>query len=144
MKKVFPVLLSLILTGCSLGSQIELSRNQWKWQVADVSHYRFRLFHGCICEDNEEVLVEVENEQVVSMAYPSGRTMNADNRAYFESLGMMERLFSTVENELNGDRLEVKVTYDSTYGFPTNIFSDPSEITDNELHLTISDFEVLP
>jgi hypothetical protein len=90
------------------------------------------------------VLIEVENEKVVKMEYQSRRTMNAEDRAYFESLGTIDRIFSTVEKELNGQPLEITVTYDPTYGFPAEVNSDPSESTDDELYLTISDFEVLP
>ena len=144
MKKVFPILFCLIMTACSIGNQIELKLNQQKWQGADVQHYRFRLFRGCICEDNEDVLIEVRNEQIVSLEYQSGKTMNPIDRIYFEGLGTMERLFSTVETELNGESLKVTVTYDSTYGFPVDIFSEHSGTSDDELYLTISDFEVLP
>jgi hypothetical protein len=122
----------------------ELRRNQQKWQNAGISNYRFRLFRGCICEDNEDVLVEVKNEQIVSLEYQSGRTMNTGDRADFESLGTMARLFSTVETEFNGESLNVTVTYDSTYGFPVEVSSERSEGSDDELYLTISDFEVLP
>ena len=124
--------------------KIEMSLNQLKWKLAGASHYRFRLFRGCICEDNEDVLIEVENGQTLSLEYPSGKTMNPGDRAYFEGWGTMELLFSTVKTEVNGDALEVRVTYDPTYGFPVEIYSDPTEITDDELMLYISDFEVLP
>ena len=122
----------------------ELFRNREKWQNAGISHYSFRLFRGCICEDNEDVLIEVENEQILSMVYQSMRTMNEYDRAFFESLGTMERLFSTVEQELSGESLKVTVTYDPVYGFPVEIVSERSEGADDELNLTISDFEMLP
>jgi len=125
-------------------AKIELVRNQQKWQNAKIPHYRFRLFNGCICEPNEEVLVEVENDQIVSMSYPSGRTMSEYDREYFESLGTMDRLFSTVEGELGGESLKVIVKYDSTYGFPVEVSSERSQGADDELLLMISGFEVLP
>jgi hypothetical protein len=124
-------------------AQRELNRNQKKWQDIGISHYRIHLFRGCICLDNEDVLIEVKNEQAVSMEYQSGRTMTTGERADFESWGTMERLFSTVARELNGESLKVTVTYDSIYGFPREIFSEGSAGSDDELNLTISDFAVL-
>ena len=121
-----------------------LRRNQQKWQEASIRHYSFRLFRVCICEGNEDVLIEVENNQIISMAHPSGRTMNEYHRTDFENMGTMDRLFSTVEDELNGESLKVIVTYDSTYGFPMEVSSERSQGADDELHLIISDFEVLP
>ena len=40
---------------------------------------------------------------------------------------------------------EFEVTYDETYGFPTQITIDHAEMAaDDELYLSISNFEVLP
>jgi len=150
------VLIVLSSTGCQYATSVptgiatssafpsELSRNHQKWKDAGISHYQFRLFRACICEDNEDVLIEVESERIVSIEHPSGRTLNEYDRVFFDSVGTMERLFSTAENELNGDALDVNVKYDPTYGFPAEIYSDHTEITDDELYLTVSDFEVLP
>lgn len=125
-------------------AKIELFRNKQKWQDAKIPHYQFRLFNGCICEPNEEVLIEVKQDQIVSMAYPSGKTLSEYDREYFESLGTIDRLFSTVEGELGAESLKVIVKYDSTYGFPVEVSSERSQGADDELLLTISGFEVLP
>lgn len=125
-------------------AKLGLSRNQQKWHDAGISHYHFRLFHVCICEDNEDVLIEVKDGQILSLEYQSGKTMNPNDRTDFEGWGTMERLFLTVENELNSDSLKVNVTYDLTYGFPAEISSERSAGSDDELHLIVSDFEVLP
>jgi hypothetical protein len=122
----------------------ELRRQQQKWQQAGITHYRFRLFRGCICEGNEDVLIEVEHGQIISLEYQSGRPMLSWDRTEFENWGTMERLFSTLDDELNSDSLKVTVMYDSTYGFPVEVASERSSGADDELNLTISDFEVLP
>src|SRR5262245_43673756 len=116
-------------TGTPPMAKVELSLSQLKWKLAGITHYRFRLFHGCICEDNEDVLIEVESEQIISIEHPSWRALNEHDQGFFDSLGTMERLFGRVENELNGDVLEVNVKYEPTYGFPVEIYSDHTEIT---------------
>lgn len=125
-------------------AQQELQRQEQKWKEADIRHYRFRLFRGCLCIENEDVLIEVENGQIVSLQYQSGKPMEPGNRTEFEGWGTMEKLFATVETELRGESLKVTATYDPSYGFPVEVFSERSSGADDELNLTISDFEVLP
>ena len=54
-------------------------------------------------------------------------------------------LFAELEAGLNGGADNVVVAYDPTYGFPTEITLDFEEqAADDELYLSISDFEALP
>ena len=147
MKKLLPIFLSLILTACAMGSQTDLSRNQQKWQNAGISHYRFDLFISCFCPFGQDMplIIEVENDQVVSMEFHSGNTINATDREYFERLATIERIFSEMQKDLNGEADEITVTYDSTYGFPEQVNIDYiKNAVDDELALTISGFEALP
>jgi Family of unknown function (DUF6174) len=121
-----------------------LDRNQQKWQQAGISHYRFRLTIRCFCPDIQgPLLVEVENDQVVSMEYQSGSTLDTASREAFEPYGTINRIFALVTSDLHGERKEVTVTYDPTYGFPTEFFTDFHEGADDELTLMIEAFEVL-
>ena len=128
-------------------NQTEIERNQEKWQNANISHYRYKLHLSCFCVFSQDMplLIEVKDGQVVSMEYQTGKPIDAASREYFQTFSTIDRVLSKLEADLGGAADEVTVTYDSTYGFPTDATIDVvKEATDDELYLTISDFEVLP
>lgn len=128
-------------------SKLGLSRNQQKWQNADISHYRLTLTFGCPCPASMygPFVIEVENDQAVSIQTQRGSPLDPYIRRDVEYLVTINLIFSKLENDLNGEADEVTVTYDPTYGFPAQFYNDPDKnAIDDELTLTISDFEVLP
>jgi hypothetical protein len=147
MKKSLILLLVIILTACSGIGQSDFSRNQQKWQDANISHYRFNLFVGCFCVFSQDMplIIEVKDGEIVSMEYQTGNPLDDGNREYFSKFATIDRLFSELEVDLAGEADEVTVTYDSTHGFPTEISIDfIKEAADDELYLTVSNFEALP
>ena len=147
MKKITLLLLALILAACSAGGS-ELSRNQSKWQDANVTHYRFQLSVGCFClfRSQMPLTVEVKDGEVVSMTRPDGTTVNSTDPSYdiFESYATIDRVFLKLEADQTGDADEVIVTFDSTYGFPANVAVDNiKEAIDDEISYQVSNFEVL-
>ena len=147
MKKLLLLFLVLILTACSSLGQSDLSRNQQKWQAANISHYRFKVFVGCFCAFTQDMplVVEVKDGEVVSMEYQTGNPIDDSSREYFSKFATVDRLFSELEADLGGEADEVTVTYDSTHGYPTEINIDfIKEAADDELYLTVSEFEALP
>jgi len=147
MKKILPILLALILTACSMGSQTELSRNQQKWRDAGASHYRFSLFIGCFCPFSQDMplIIEVENDQVVSLESQIGTTIDPMNREKYERYATIDLIFAEVERSVNGEADEVTAAYDSKYGFPAQVTIDYiKNAVDDEVTLSISAFEALP
>jgi hypothetical protein len=147
MKKSLILLLVIILTACSGIGQSDFSRNQQKWQDANISHYRFNLFVGCFCVFSQDMplVIEVKDGEIISMEYQTGNPLDDGNREYFSKFATIDRLFSELEVDLAGEADEVTVTYDSTHGFPTEISIDfIKEAADDELYLTVSNFEALP
>ena len=147
MRKLFVVLIAFALAACSAGSQSEIERNEKTWQDANISHYRFNLFVGCFCVFSQDMplVIEVQNGDVVSMEYQSGKEIDATNSELFEKYATIERIFSELKKDMNGEADEVVVTYDPTYGFPTQVNIDfIKNAVDDELALTISNFEELP
>jgi glucose/arabinose dehydrogenase len=154
------VLLTVIvfaLAACSMGAQAggdppqenqtEIERNQEKWQNAEIAHYRYKLNLSCFCAFTQDMplVIEVMDGKVVSMEYQTGNEIDATNRELFERYATIDRIFSELDADLAGAADEVTVTYDPTYGFPTQATIDfVKEATDDELYLTISDFEALP
>ncbi|HEX2996470.1 MAG TPA: DUF6174 domain-containing protein [Anaerolineales bacterium] len=147
MRKLMFILMALVLAACSAGSQTEIERNKDKWQDAGISHYRYTLFIGCFCVFTQDMplLIEVQDSKVVSMEYQSGNEIDPGSRELFEKYATIDRIFAELEKNMNGEADEVKVTYDPTYGFPAETNIDfIKNATDDELSLTISNFEKLP
>ena len=161
MKKLILLVLAIMLSGCATianasvpKSELELARE--KWQNANISHYQFKLFLGCFCVFSEDMPlnIEVKDGQVVAMKYQSGKEVDANLVEYFQRFATIDKLFNEIENgfkvegnvDTAGDKAEeVKVTYDETYGFPSQINIDfIKDAVDDELSLQISDFEKLP
>jgi hypothetical protein len=143
--------MTLALAACATagaaGNQSEIEQNKEKWQDAGVSHYRFHLTLSCFCAFNENMplVIEVQDGEIVSMEYQNGNEVEAMNLELFEKYATIDRLFSELEADLNGAADKVVVEYDPTHGFPTKADIDFVELAiDDELYLTISDFEELP
>ncbi len=148
MKKIVFLALVFMLTACSLGGS-ELSRNQKKWNDANITHYRYELNIGCFCAFRSDMplTVEVLNGEVVSMTGVDGTAITNEDPFYetFTKYATIDRLFSELEADLGGEADEVTVKYDATYGFPTDINIDfIKNAVDDELHLGASGFESLP
>ncbi|MEP6894595.1 MAG: DUF6174 domain-containing protein, partial [Chloroflexota bacterium] len=78
MKKILLSIFIFVLAACSTGGS-EVSRNQQKWNDANIQHYRFELSIGCFCpfRDQMPITVEVLNGKVVSMIGKDGKLIEA-------------------------------------------------------------------
>lgn len=145
-------LFALALAACSAGAQAsgeqtELERNKDKWRDANISHYRFNLHVSCFCAfvENMPLVIEVMNGEIVSMEYQNGKAIEDVNRELFDRFATIDLIFAEIEADLAGAADQVTVTYDPTYGFPVDITIDyVEEAIDDELYLTVSNFEPLP
>lgn len=149
MKKITLLLLALILAACTAGGGTELESNQTKWQDANVSHYRFELSVGCFCifRSQMPVTVEVQNGEIVSMTDVNGDEFPMDdpNSEFVLKYATIDRLFSELGSDPVQEADHLTVSYDSTYGFPSDIAIDYIELAaDDELYLTVTGFEPLP
>ncbi len=148
MKKLILLTLIVILTACSVAAPSEFERNRQTWQDSGVTHYRFSLHIGCFCvfSDKMPITVEVQNGEVISMTYPDGTLVAETDPNYeiFSQHATIERLFSELEAGLTGDAEEVTVTYDSSRGFPAEIYFDYIKAAvDDELGLSVSNLKEL-
>ena len=152
MKKILIVLMTLVLAACTavgsaMGNQSEVEQNREKWQNANISHYRYNLFISCFCIFNEDMplIIEVQDGEVVSMEFQSGKEIDASLHETFDKYATIDRYFTELEADINGAADVVTAKYDETYGFPTEVTIDfVQEATDDELYLTLSNFEALP
>lgn len=152
MRTLFFIAMALVLTACSAiagasGSQSEIEQNKEKWQDADISHYSYELTLSCFCAFNADMplIIEVQDGEVVSMEFQSGKEIDPNLLELFNKYSTIDRIFAELEADLNGAADKVTVEYDPTYGFPTKADIDfVEEAIDDELYLTVSNFEVLP
>ena len=130
-----------------MGDQSEIEQNKEKWRDANISHYRYNIFISCFCVFNEDMplIIEVQDGEVVSMEFQSGKEIDPSLLELFNKYATIDRIFAEVEAGLNGAAENVVVTYDPTYGFPAEVTIDvEQQVADDELYLTISNFEQLP
>lgn len=141
-------MLVFVLAACSLMPGNEFTQNRDKWKLASIPHYRYNLFLGCFCAFTGEMplTVEVKDGEVISITRADGTPVlitDSNFQIYYPYL-TMDRLFSQLETDLAGEADEVTVTYDSTYGFPTEIAIDQIKAAvDDELSIQVSNFTVL-
>ena len=148
MKKIILITLIFMLAACSAGGS-ELSRNQEKWQDANITHYRFNLNISCFCafRDQMPLTIEVLDGQIVHMATVDGTlVLDTDpNYEFYAPHATIDLLFAEIDAAVKEGADSVTVTYDPTYGYPTEIAIDFSqEMADEEMYYSISGFEALP
>jgi hypothetical protein len=149
MKKLTLLLLALILAACTAGGGTELSRNQSKWQDANITHYRFDLSVSCFClfRSQMPMTVEVQSGEIVSMIDVNGEAFPMDDpmSELVMKHATIDRLFSELGSDSVQEADHLTVSYDSTYGFPVEVAIDYIELAaDDELYLSVSGFEPLP
>jgi hypothetical protein len=99
---------------------------------------------GCFCivEMTRPVTVEVIDGEAVSFTYVDDGS--AADPALFERYDSIDELFAIIADAEAEDPVRLDVTYDETYGVPTKVDIDISEmIADEELYLEVSGFEAL-
>ena len=158
MKKLLLLVLTIVLSACSTianvsGPKSEVEQARDKWQAADISHYQINVDVSCFCAFHDEMplIVEVKDGEVVSLKSGTGKELNPANLQYYERYLTVEKLFDEIakgfqaEGSGEGAADKVEVKYDETYGFPTTINIDFVEkAVDDELYITVSDFQKLP
>jgi hypothetical protein len=147
MKKLLLLTLIFVLAACSAGGS-DLSRNQSKWQDANLTHYRMQLSISCFCafRDQMPLTVEVRDGQIVSMVAADGNeVLDTDpNYAFFAPHATIDLLFGDIEQAVKDGAEVVTVTYDDTYGFPAEIAIDISQqMADEEMYYSVTSFEPL-
>lgn len=113
------------------------------WQAQEITDYRYTLQVGCFCpeEIRRPVVIEVRDGQVATITYADDGT--AANPEFFSRYSTAEQLFTVIDEAEAQNAVMLDVTYNEV-GFPTTINIDISELmADEELYLTITEFESL-
>jgi hypothetical protein len=138
---------ALVLTLSACGGGSAFQQNQDKWEGQNISHYRFTVAVSCFCPfANLEVTYEVQNGQVVSQSVhssPDNPIDEAQVSDFYRSYNTIEKVFGYVDGAIK-DADETTVEYDPTYGFPATVSVDwIKQAVDDEMYLTLSNFEIL-
>jgi hypothetical protein len=147
MKKLILFLMVIVLAACSVGPSNDFSGNRVKWQEAGITNYSYSLMFVCFCAflDKMPLTIEVRNGEPSSITYADGTEVlpSDPNFEHFSRYATIDRIFADLETNLNGGADEVTVSYDATYGYPSQIDYDYiKDAIDDELSLTITSFEV--
>ena len=123
------------LTGPADGRRAELAANQRKWAASGLTSYVFTLGMECFCAINGPVVVTVVNDSVSRVQLTgSDSTVNAP------WLPTINKLFDVIQQDLDRNAFVLRVTYDPTLGYPTEIVSDPvANVADDEVTYTARD-----
>ncbi len=143
---IFLTLAALLLSSCSILPNRDFNSASLRWQNSNVSHYRYNLSVGCFCgfTDRMPLTIEVSNGAAQSMVFSDGTPVPQEQRQYFDRYSTIDSLFSFTGESLHKAD-EVKVAYDPTYGFPSNVQIDfYKNAVDDELALSVTDFQPLP
>ncbi|MDZ8107728.1 MAG: DUF6174 domain-containing protein [Nostoc sp. DedQUE12a] len=123
--------------------QLQFNRNLWTKQ--NISNYRYTFSNGCFCipEARGPVIIEVRNGQTTSItSVETGQPVQ--NREYFEHYNTIPKLFNVIQDAISRRASSLDVAYNPRLGYPTKINIDyNSQIADEEIYLTIENFQVI-
>lgn len=122
-----------LLSPGSQRSQLDTSRQ--KWQARGYMQYQFTLNALCFCAINGPVRIEVRNDSIITVTQISnGKALDA------KYLPTINKLFDFVDRGIAEHAATLRVTYDPTLGFPTEIVYDGSaNVADDEVTYTVQD-----
>jgi hypothetical protein len=130
--------LALLLVACSdqgpedLGLQAEIEENRVIWAAQRPADYVYEIERLCFCgvEARGPVMATVAGGHVVARAFTDG---SGDVPADFTSLfPPAEGLFDILEDALDRDAHEVRVTWDDETGLPVDFWIDYIEFAVDE------------
>ncbi|MBD2364195.1 hypothetical protein H6G36_23940 [Anabaena minutissima FACHB-250] len=126
---------------------LELRRlkfNRQLWNSQNISNYRYTFSNGCFCipDARGPVVIEVRNGQTISIT--SVATNQPVNSQFFQQYSTIPKLFNVIQDAIQRQASSLTVHYNPAYGYPTQINVDyNSQIADEEIYLTIENFEII-
>jgi hypothetical protein len=154
---LLPIILIVILGGCAnealkkYNAQVQIYDDNFQmWENSGINHYRFILNMGCWCgiHDRMPSTVEVANGKVVSVTDKDGKLVSIEEDPdynSFDQLFTVEGLFDHARQAIS-EADDVEIEYDKDKGFPTSIGVDWDMTVgyDDNIYISVSNFEVLP
>ncbi|MBD2355028.1 hypothetical protein H6G41_10400 [Tolypothrix sp. FACHB-123] len=126
-------------------NQRKLQFNRRLWEKQNIVNYRYTFSNGCFCipDARGPVVIEVRNGKTRSItSVETG--LRVTNPEYFENYNTIPKLFNVIQDAIARQAFSLDVNYSARYGYPTQINIDyNAQIADEELYLTIENFQVL-
>ena len=130
----------------------QLQQHRRQWQAQHIRHYRYQVQAWEGIGISYPVLIEVANGKPAAIRLaitptPAPLLPPPDSRLVAQIVrryDTIDKVFDIVQAALDQRAQEIRVSYDPTFGYPTQIFVDPMKgRADDEFSLAISRFEVL-
>jgi len=114
-----------------------LSENKKLWETTNLKNYSFVVQKSCFCPQEEKRQISVKNTQLHEAKYiPSNTPLNAEI-----NVKKIEDYFTVIQDALDKNAYKITVTYDKTYGFPSDIAIDYDEqMADEEVYYSLTHF----
>lgn len=122
-----------------------LQFNRKLWNSNNIVSYRYTFSNSCFCISDARgpVVIEVRNGQTVSIT--SVETGQPVDPQFFQNYNTIPKLFNVIQDAIARQASSLTVQYNARYGYPTQINVDyNAQIADEEIYLTIENFEILP
>ncbi|MEO7964259.1 MAG: DUF6174 domain-containing protein, partial [Gemmatimonadaceae bacterium] len=144
--------LALVAAGCdqitgldgNLGSeQRQLSSARRDWDDVFIRDYEYVVRRDCYCLwSGSAIRVTVRNDFVVAITREStGEPISLSNSYVFPTI---DGIFSHIQSAIDSRAYRVEASYDSQYGFPTDVYIDyDRRAADDEEGLTLLAFRRL-
>ena len=112
--------------------QDALNKNHALWKNANLSAYAYTYKRICFCPPEEDMVVTVQYDNVISASYsPSNNSVLPER---LDELLTVEELFQVIQKAINDEVARLDVTYNSKLGYPESIFIDIDErMADEEM-----------
>lgn len=122
--------------------RLQFNRNLWNQR--NISNYRYTLSNSCFClpDARGPVVIEVRNGQTTSIT--SVATDQPVDPQLFFAYDTIPKLFDVIQDAIKRRAYSLNVRYNPRLGYPTQIDIDyNSQIADEEVYLTIENFEII-
>jgi hypothetical protein len=131
--------------------EAELEKNRTKWESQRITHYQISLDPSFFSDNygHTPYVIEVKDGEVVAVVDALGNRVSIEDTQSFaypeRELFTIPGLFTYVHQIFLAEPPMIRVTYDSTYGYPDSIFVDPYiEPCCQEYWIDVLEFRVLP
>jgi len=118
----------------------EVAKAKALWESKKIDSYEmtFQVTCFCIVDLNRPAKVVVSNNKIVSV----NETPYNESFMLFGSYKTIDELFIHIEEMREQNPVIEEFTFDPTYGFPSTIYYDVSQmIADEEIGYSVSDFK---
>ena len=115
-----------------------LNKNIELWKASKVKDYSFVIKKSCFCPYEENKLITVSNGTVKKAKYiPSNTVINISSKEK-----VIDAYFDIIQEALDENAYKLTVSYDKTYGYPSDIAIDyDKNMVDEEMYYTLSHFQ---